>query len=282
MEELPPKTDTMETRSEPEVDEELLDLAEDHTPSILRPLLMVGVMVMAFWVVQDWRVELEYFFSDPEPIALGDVAEFAEGADSQVSIPHNRLVSLEGIPTQRSISARYRYSRLVGAWIFVEEKLDDETIRRMELGESEKSEVDRTYFKGVGRITAFGQVPGRYNGLREYYRTRYGIEFCETLSPEARRALDARRRDIIIEEWRREYQEASAETRIAQKLTPEPAEAEIAEILNNNPICREVYLVQAGVEPRDHIWYVVASALFVLFALFNLVLLIRWIRAFLR
>jgi len=269
----------------PEIDEELMDLAEESTPSILRPLLMVGVILMAFWVINDWREELSYFFSDSSPVAVGDVLEFADSSKNpewSPPIPHNRLVSLEGIPTQRSISSRYRYARLVGGWVFVEEKLPAEEAARFDRGEKDQGDADRTYFQGKGRAMEFSQVPGRYNGLRDYYRTRYGIEFCETLTPQAERALNARRRDIIREEWKREYSAASAEERISQSLTPQPLDEEVEEILKNNPLCQKAYLIQVDVQPKDHIWYVVASALFALFALVNLFLLVRWIRAFFR
>ena len=258
---------------EPEVDEELLELAQESTPSILRPLLMIGVIAMAFWVVSDWRAELEYFFSPEAPVAIGDVTEFAEkSADPEwkPDIPHNRYISLEGIPTQRSISSRYRYGRLVGGWVFIEETLTEEEMEKVALGEKD-GEVDRTYFKGTGRVMEFAEVPGRYNGLREYYRSRYGVEFCETLTPEVRKTLEARRRDVIREGWKREYGENAT-----------PTEAEIEEIMTNNPLCQNAYLVQVGVAPKDHIWYAVASALFALFALVNFGLLIRWVRAFFR
>lgn len=289
---IPDTQDTMsesqQSRPQPsEVDGELLSLAEEVTPSVLRPILMLGVIATALWIVSDWREEVEFFFSPSEPIALGEVTEFAsrEASDPnwRPEIPHNRYVSLGGIPTQRSQAARYTYSRLVGGWVFVEERRQgaDGSITA-EMNDSPEGDIDRTIFQGVGRAIAFKQMPQRYNGLRDYYRTRYGLEFCETLRPEDIREMERRRRDVLISQWKVEFEAASPAERLEKQLSPMPTDGQIKEILDNNPACVDAYLVQVGVKPSDMIWYLVATAMFGGFMLFNLYGLFRWIRQFMR
>jgi hypothetical protein len=281
-------SETQKSRPEPsEVDGELLNLAEEVTPSVLRPLLMIGVIATAVWIVSDWREEVEYFFSSSEPVALGEVTDFAsrEASDPNWTpeIPHNRYVSLGGIPTQRSQATRYTYSRLVGGWVFVEEPREgaDGSITA-EMMDEPQGDIDRTIFKGEGRAIAFKQMPQRYNGLRDYYRSRYGIEFCETLRPEDVREIERRRRDVLISQWKAEFEAATPQERVEKQLSPQPTEAQIKEILDNNPACVDAYLVQVGVKPSDRVGYLVASLLFVGFMLFNLFGLFRWFRQFLR
>lgn len=263
-----------------------MDLADESSPSVLRPFLMIGVIATAIWIVSDWTEDVAYFFSSSEAIELGDITEFAsktsDDADWKPELPHNRLVSMSGIPTQRSQSARYMYSRMVGAWIFVEVETELPDNITDELQDDPKGDIDRTYFRGQGRLVAFSEMPERYNGLRDYYRKRYGIEFCETLRPEDIASINKRRRDVIMVQWKAEYDEASPEERAEKQLTEGPTDAQVREVLDNNPVCVDAYLVQADVVPRDHIWFVVASALFGLFMLFNLYGLIRWIRNFAR
>jgi len=269
-----------------DIDEELLDLADESSPSVLRPFLMIGVIATALWIVSDWTEDVAYFFSPSEPVALGDITEFASKTSDdpnwKPTLPHNRLVSLSGIPTQRSQSARYLYSRMVGGWIFVEEETERPDNITDEMNDAPKGDIDRTFFQGQGRLVAFSEMPERYNGLRDYYRKRYGIEFCETLRPEDIQAIDKRRRDVITVQWKAEYDAASPAERSEKKLSEGPTDAQVREILDNNPVCVDAYLVQANVVPRDHIWYVVATALFGAFMLFNLFGLIRWIRNFAR
>lgn len=269
-----------------EIDEELIGLADENTPSILRPILMIGVIITAFWIVGDWREQVSFFFSSNEPIVIGDVTDFATKAEDpnwRPDLPHNRVVSLSGIPTQRSQSARYMYWRLVGGWVFVEAKRDiPEGSITAEMEDAPAGDVDRTYYEGKGRMIAFREMPQRYNGLREYYRSRYNIEFCETLRPEDVRSIENKRRDVIVSQWKIEYDEATPEERIEKKLSERPTDAQIKEILDNNPVCVDAYLVQDGVMPSDMIWYLVATILFGCFMLFNVYGLIRWIRQFSR
>ncbi len=272
----------------PGVDEELMALAEAEPPSILRPVLMIGVIAMAAWIVSDWQGELEYFFSSKEPVEIGDVTDFAseaaEDPEWTPDIPHNRYVKVSGIPSRRSQSARYRYAKLVGGWVFVEIPRDDyieDPIER-ELQGEQKAEVDRTYFEGSGRALAFREMPERYRGLRHYYTSRYNIRFCDELTPAELREIQNRRRDSIIQQWSAEFEAATEEERLERSLTPQPTEEEIADILANNPACVDAYLIQVDNKPGDQHWYVLAALLFLGFMVFNVFMLIRWVRRFLK
>lgn len=271
-----------------DVDEELMALAQNEPPSILRPILMIGVILMAAWVVSDWRSELEYLFSSSNPIDLGDVTEFASMASDdpnfEPDIPHNRFVELRGIPSRRSQSTRYRYAKMVGSWVFVEIERDDyisDPIERELQGEA-KTDVDRTYFEGRGRALAFSEMPDRYRGLRHYYSSRYTIRFCEEFTPRELREYEQQRREALVEELRAEYKEATPEQRIERGLSETPDPQEVQGILDRNPSCVKAYLIQVDTEPRDHYLYGLAALAFLGFMLFNVVMLIRWFRAFMR
>ena len=271
-----------------ELDPELMALAGGGPrPSILRPILMIAVIVLAGWIVGDWRGELEYYFSDKAPIELGDALEYASGADGgrKVSeLPQNRYVKMSGIPTQRSQSDRYRFFRLVGAPVFVEQPRDDiiEDPLERELEGDVKGDVDRTLFTGQGRLTSFASMPERYGGLRHYYRTRYNIIFCETLAPSAHAEIARRKRDAVIAQLKAEYAEATPEQRERQKLTPEPDPAVVEALLADDPVCIDAYLLQDGEPPENQIWYLVMSIICGFFMLFNTVMLVRWFRDFFR
>ena len=247
---------------------------------------MIAVIVLGAWIISDWRTELEYLVSDSTPIDLGDALEFAvtdeTGAGPQ--LPHNRYVTIRGIPTQRSQSERYRFFRLVGAPVFVEQKRDDiiEDPLERELAGDVKGDVDRTLFRGAGRLLEFSQMPQRYGGLRHYYRSRYNITFCEELTPQAHDEIKRRKRDAIVAQLRAEFQEASSEERALRKLQAEPSAELVDELLADDPICIEAWLLQDDSEPRDHIWYLLASLMFLGFMLFNVVMIVRWVRAFAR
>lgn len=278
--------DNSQKRPADEPDPELMALAGTGTrPSILRPILMIAVIVLGGWIISDWRPELEYFMSDATPVELGEAIEFAVvGNDAEKSLPHNRYVAISGIPTQRSQSTRYRFFRLIGAPIFVEERRDDviEDPLERELKGDVKGDVDRTLFRGAGRLTKFSEMPQRYHGLRHYYRTRYNITFCEELSEAQRIEVQKRKRDAIIAQLKAEYAEASAEERERRKLTEEPDQAFVDELLADDPVCLEAWLLQDGAPPNSYTWYLVASLMFLAFMLFNVVMLVRWVRAFLR
>lgn len=270
-----------------EVDPELVEMAQERARgSVLKPLIYASVIVLGVWIVGDWTTELQYFFSDSDPVEVGTVTEFAEkrknNPDWTPDLPHNRYVSLEGIPSRRAESRRHRYFKLVGAHVYVEEPVEnaEQPLESGTTGQPDLSEVDRTYFEGAGRLISFARMPDRYQGVRKYFRNKYGTRFCEQLEPADRERLRRRRRAKIVESWKKEYQNASPEERKEKGLTPKPTDEQIEEILESRDICVDAHLLRAGVAPGDHWWYVALAGVFGIFMLVNLYWLVRWFQAF--
>lgn len=76
-----------------------LEFAQPRRPWVL-PALFLAV---TFWMIWTWRAELEYGFSSPEPIVLGDALERDL---KKADLPHNRLVTVKGMTPMLSVSAR--------------------------------------------------------------------------------------------------------------------------------------------------------------------------------
>ncbi|MFP4601164.1 MAG: hypothetical protein ACOC9W_06115 [Persicimonas sp.] len=235
-----------------EVDLELLELAENRRQgSILQPILFLAVIWFGVSIIGDWQTQLDYFFSSSEPVELGRVDEFAveRAKDEQwePDIPHNRYVSLKGVPSRRAQSKRSKFFKLVGDQVYVQvPKEDDDGKSDLEREFSdEKGEVDRTYFEGAGRALHLSKTTGRYQGLRQYYYERYSTRLCGTDLPEL----------------------------------PEQS-AEQAE--GGEPECIEGYLIEGGVTPMNHWWYLALSGLIGVFVFLNIWWLIRWVRNFVR
>jgi len=274
---------------EDEYDPELMELADRQgSDSVLRPILMLMVLVLGAFILSDWQEELAYYFSPSEPIELGNVTDFPSQAADDPSwspqIPHNRYVELSGIPAKRSISKRYKYFKLIGGEIYIEDlrdDADDSELERIKRG-APKAEIDRSYYSGKGRAMSFAAMPKRYTTLREYYTRHYGVMFCVDLDEKLRPQIEMKRRDTIRQMWRKQWEEASEAERAAEKLTEQPTDAEIEEIMENNPVCVDAWLIQGGQEPSDHLWYVILAGLFGLFMLVDLFFLVRWVARFIR
>ncbi|MFB6351645.1 MAG: hypothetical protein ABEN55_15175, partial [Bradymonadaceae bacterium] len=222
-----------------EIDPELMALAEERSrPSALRPILFVAVIALSIWIVADFQTELEYFFSSSEPVAVGDIAAMAQkpGEDPNWSekFPHNQYVSLSGIPKRRSQSKKYRYFKLTGAPVYVEQPLSqvEDTSKFKGPTRPGNSASDRTYFESKGRMIAFGKAPDKYNGVKSYYRKNYGTRFCENLDEDDKARIRNEQRSAIIDNWRERYDNASEQERKEKGLTPKPTEQEIKEIMN--------------------------------------------------
>ena len=229
-----------------EVDPELLDLASSKRPqSILRPILFGVVIWVGVSIIGDWQTPLAYFFSSSEPVEIGSVTEFAakraQDPDWETPIPHNHYVSLEGVPSRRAQSERYRFFKLVGGHVYIQVARDnaDESALEREF-DKEEGDIDRTMFEGAGRALDLSQSPDQYQGLKKYYFERYRTYFCGMqLSDKAKAAV-----------------------------ADQP--------------CVDAHVVEIGVEPTDHWWYVALSGLIGIFILLNIWWLIRWVRDFIR
>ena len=249
---------------------------------MLRPILMVMVLVLGAFILSDWKEELAYYFSSSTPIELGQVSEFPTRAEADPAwrpeIPHNRYVSLTGIPIRRSLSNQYKYYKLIGGELYVEAPRDDADLSEMERiqrGEAQGAESDRSYFEGGGRALSFSAMPKRYATLRNYYETRYATKFCADLDEPARKQLEAQRREMAVKIWKKTYEEAAEEER--EKMTPEPSKEKLDELMRENPVCVDAWLIQEGKQPKDHLWYVILSGVFALFMVVDLIFLVRWV-----
>lgn len=273
-----------------ELDPELMELGKGSARrSVLRPVLMIGVLVMGSLILSDWREELSYFFSSSEPIQLGSVTDFPSRASEEEEgwspeLPHNRYVELQGIPTRRTLSKRYRYFKLIGGEIYVEALRDDadlSELERIEKGDP-RADMDRSLYHGRGRALSFAAMPERYTTLRQYYSRNYNVTFCVDLDAQARAQIERKRRETIQQMWRKRYEEATAQERQAKGLSEEPTQAQIDELMASNPVCVDAWLIQDGRAPRDHWWHLVLASLFGLFMLVDAVFLVRWVMDFLR
>jgi hypothetical protein len=285
--------------SEDEVDEELVALAnEQRSQSILQPVLFMAVIALGVWVISDWWPDIEYFFSARQPVEVGSVTEFAskraKDPDWEPDLPNNRYVSLSGVPTRRSASEKYRYFKLIGSSIFVEQphtnapegsggsgKVGDldsprRSLRNLRSGLG----PDRTYFEGKGRLMKFSEMPQRYQGVRTYYRKNYGTRFCGLMTDQEIERLRDVRRNAIVETWQDRYNEASPEERQEKNLKKRPSEEEIREILQRDPVCIDAYLLRSTVSPTDNWWYLLIAGFFGLFMLVNAYWLVRWFMRF--
>jgi hypothetical protein len=231
-----------------EIDPELLNLASSgRRGSILRPILFGVVIWFGISIISDWSSQLQYFFSYSEPIEIGSVTEFAaeraKDPEWEPDIPHNRFVAIDGVPSRRAQSERYKFFKLVGDHVYIEVPQDDDGKTALEREfDKEDTDVDRTYFEGTGRALHLREVPHRYQGLRQYYYERYKTMFCGMPYSEAARA-----------------------------------EAETTE-----QECVEGFLVQTDVRPSSHWWYLALTLLIGTFVLLNIWWLVRWIRDFIR
>lgn len=274
-------------------DAELIALAEEQGPqSVLRPILMIIVLILGAGIISDREEELRYFFSAEKPVVLGDVTEFpakrAQDPSWQPTLPHNRYVQLSGIPSKRAINTKYRFMKLVGADIYVElrkgEDPNKSAVERVadELNKKPEEGRDRDFYEGQGRLLHFNAIPDRYQGLKTYYGRHYNTAFCVDLSEQQRKRIAQERRDLVLRNWKKRFDAANEEQRKSENLTERPSQAELDEVVNSEPICVDAYLIQSGVKPKDHWWYLALCAMIAAFMAFDFVLLIKWVIRFLK
>lgn len=283
-----------------EFDQELIEMVETRERgSVLRPILMIAVIVLIGWVIYDWSDHLAYFASSPDPVELGDVAEFgqraAEDPDWEPPLQHNTYVSLEGMPTRISSGGNYEFFRVIGAEIYVQREVedpedgDDDSIREQEdalpdhdLSPGLPVDEHRSRYEGAGRLTSFAAAPDRVEGLKEFYGEQYNIRFCEDYSERQLQDFRQRQREVIEDNWRQRYREADPDERERRDLTPEPTDQQLQELLDDRPVCVNAYLVQDGERPIDQWWYVLFSVLLGALMIFNVYKLVRWFRDWLK
>lgn len=238
----------LDSEFEEEIDPELLGLASSgRRGSILRPILFLVVIWFGASLIHDWKVPLSYFFSSSEPVEIGNVIEFAslsaQDPNFKPDIPHNRYVSLSGVPSRRSQGDRFMFFKLAGGDVYVEMPREDAGLSDIEREvQNKKGDIDRQFFEGSGRALRLSEMPERYTGLRSYYFGRYYTYFCGMkLSEKHQRILD-----------------------------------------ENNEECVDAYIVEVGTTPMSHWWYVLIAGIIAIFIVLNIWWTIRWVRDFLR
>ena len=82
------------------------------------------------------------------------------------------------------------------------------------------------------------QAPKRYEGLRKFHSEEFSTLFCMELSLEDIKDLESK--------------------------------------TNRRPVCHSGYILQAGVAPSDHWWYLIIYAVLIAFTLFTVVSFIRY------
>lgn len=295
-----------------ELDEELLELVESRERgSVLRPILMIAVIFLVMWVVWDWRSEVGYFFTSPDPVEIGEVSELpvkqAQDPDWEPPIEHNAYVSLTGMPTRITTGRGHRFFRLVGAEIYVQQQFDDpdeddggffdfswgfaddaflddgdSNLPERNMGPGLPVDEHRALYDGEGRLISFAADPQRVAGLKQFYGETYNIRFCEDYSEGQIEDLERQRLERFQTRWRTRYEQADEQQREERQLTPQPSDIDERRLLAENPVCVDAYLLQDGQRPIDQWWYLLFAALLSAFALFNVYKVVQWFRDWLK
>ncbi len=287
-----------ETDADEEIDPELRELA-GYRPegSVLRPVIFVAVMALGLWIYMDWRPELRYFWSEWEPVDVGDMTtefphdEVGEPTEPGESVlPHNRFVRLRGItePGIEPEGGGYTFYMIRGAPVYVmmpddsgqstrEEMMNE--AKRMTLADlqdaGQSREIDTT-----GRLIDMSRMPNRFEGFKKFFKEKFGVEFCSMYSASELQRRKERRREIVREQLRMAYEEASPEEREQRGLKSAPTESQIDRAMKDEKICEQAYLFRAGQTPKSFWWYAALLGLYGLFMALNGWWLIKWIRAF--
>ncbi|MBH24114.1 MAG: hypothetical protein CMH57_06615 [Myxococcales bacterium] len=237
-----------------------------------RPVLMIVVIFFAGWVVTKFQTELEYFFSSTEPIPLGAATDFADDPDQKklTEIPHNRYVSIDGIPTRGSLSCdpAVRYFKLIGEHIYVEEPVEEELSAiacRARSKEANPKVNTAPIFSGAGRAVHFEQLGNRYNGFLTFYERSYEDRFCATMTPAKKEARLKFLRQLLREQ-------------IKAEKGNYPPDAEVERLLAGERLCVRAVLIQAGEAPHSFWPYLAVCIVLGLIILWNVYLLVTWTR----
>lgn len=252
-----------------EPDPELLQLR----PRInwIRPFLMLAVIGFSVVIVQKFWVETSYFFSSSTPIELGDATDFPGRALSEPGwapdLQHNRLVSLSGIPSRRTITCNppTRYFKLIGSHLYVEQPMTDaEGVLECEKQKSNPDGTDIDFFNGAGRIVSMDRIGPRYDSLKGFYETNFGELFCDTLTePKKQKRLEDLRQIL-----RGQFHDT-------QKRYP--TDAELEQLLQSERVCHDAWILQVDRDPASHWTYLALTTFLGLVSLWNLAMLLRWI-----
>lgn len=187
-------------------DEEEDDLEDDDfdlsklkpRPSATRLLLMAAVVFVSVYMLFSFREEIAYFFVDETPTDLGAAMDYRLRPDAEgqyrrarsLELNHNTYVKIEGLPVRMTLApdTEKAFFQLEGVRIFVEQDIADMEKQALENEEGKpavealRTQSKRTLFEGQGRLIAFKEDrEGVYSMLKDFYTSKYGMEFCSDL-----------------------------------------------------------------------------------------------------
>jgi len=237
-----------------------------------RPFLMIGVIAGAVYGLTLFQTQLEYFLLDDEPINLGEVAEYptrlAENPEWEPEIPHNRYVTVTGIPTRFSgiCTPPIRFFKLIGAHIYVELPMDDDVsaIACHAQTQGTRADVpDLEYFEGAGRAVAFDRSHRQYSSLKSFYEREYSDRFCSSMTEAKKEARLKDLRTVLREE-------------VKSKSGEYPDDAKLDELVSREPICHNAFIIQTGVTPRSYWHFILIYVVLIGIIGWNLYALAAW------
>ena len=223
------------------VDPALLTLGKGNSFGQL--LLLLLVCLFSALMLSQYIDDVKYTLSDSTAIALGmtDALQNSEFFDEgHLLVESNRYVTVEGAESQVSFANETRFFKLLGAQVYVEERVEREGTRLVNaLTDAPRGEESfQAYYEGGGRLIAFRDLSSRYKSLIEFYSTNYGIYFCGyDISPELERYLHNR--------------EGRVRLHLSDELGRTPTEAEFQEAMGGATSCQEAYLVLSDVTPKN-------------------------------
>jgi len=237
-------------------------------------VIMLGMLAaFAIFLATQYLGELRYYFSPTEPIDLGEIDEISLRDDlfeeGMLTLPSNRYVSLVGITERRSHARKRIFYKLVGAHIYVQSDEVDERpriLRHESLTVSPTEESYRAIHETPGRLIAFEDLPGRYQGVVRHYGDNYRTHFCGyEPSAEVRAYMLATRGRV--------------EMTLLDELGRPPTPEELDDRLGPTNRCQHGYLVISGMAPRDYAYVLYIYAALGLVLIGCLVFMVRWFRA---
>jgi hypothetical protein len=123
--------------------------------------LMALTVAASLGLAASLRGDVEYFFADSRVVDLGDVGDIEPGA-----LQPNTYVRVEGVPMA---SGTVRYTRIIGGSTYAVFPLAGQRTVFVQIpvdGPEDERMLSRREY--VGRLVTFGQLAGRFGGVRRY------------------------------------------------------------------------------------------------------------------
>ncbi|MDF1566373.1 MAG: hypothetical protein P1V51_25300 [Deltaproteobacteria bacterium] len=132
------------------------------------PALMLAIAGFSLYLGWSFRAEVAYFFSDPNPIELGE-----EGVYHLDRARPNRFASISGLPSlaklqYKQLGQGYKVFFVLGSRVFVRADLESKKGRSGEEGVS--------IYRGRGRLVDLREE-AEFQPVRQWYAERTGFDF---------------------------------------------------------------------------------------------------------